>query len=150
MIPRLRTIALLMLAAGLSLGVFAAKALSTWHLPFSPDPKAASAAIEERVRFYQRRHGLDASATDLVRRELIRYDRQVMDAMWAFRNQNHAWFQWAADGAKERMDHILRTGMIPPAGLGLDGRAEPKMTFDPDAAQNAKKRAAGTAPAGDR
>jgi hypothetical protein len=132
MIPRLRTIAILMLAAGLSLGVFATKAISTWHLPFAADPKATSPVIEERVRFYQRRHNLDASATDLLRRELLRYDRQVMDAMWEFREQNDAWFRWAAAGAEERLQHILRTGMIPPPGMGLDGVAEPKMKFDPE------------------
>jgi hypothetical protein len=139
--PRLRTIALLMLAAGLSLGVFAAKALSTWHLPFTASETTASPLIEERVRFYQRTYHLDDSAADLVRRELLAYDRQVMDAMWEFRRQNAGWFKWAATGAEERLQHVLRTGMIPPKGLGLEplGVKEPKMAFDSDRSSWKKK-----------
>jgi hypothetical protein len=118
-IPRLRTIALLMLAAGLSLGVFAAKALSTWHLPFAAEARSASPIIEDRVRFYQRTYRLDDSAADLVRRELLRYERHVMDKMWEIRREKSPWFEWAAKAANTRLDHVLGTGTIPSPGLGL-------------------------------
>jgi hypothetical protein len=127
MLPRLRTVALLMLAAGLSLGVFAAKAISTWHLPIGGDETPARVSpIEERVRFYQRAYDLDGSGADLVRRELVRYDRHVMDKLWELRKQNEAWFQWAADGAQRRLTYILEKRMIPAGGYGLEPASEPK------------------------
>jgi hypothetical protein len=120
-IPRLRTVALLMLAAGLSLGVFAAKALSTWHLPLSEETPTASPIIEESVRYYQRAYRLDETAADLVRQELLRYDQQVMSKLWEIRRENAAWFEWAQRAATARLEHVVGKKTIPPAGLGLGG-----------------------------
>lgn len=105
MVPRLRLVALLMLLAGASLGVFATKALSTLRFRDAPPTPASSPLIEERVRLYRRIFRLEEARADQVRQELIQFDRRVMDKMWELRRQNTEWF---TNEAKETDARILR------------------------------------------
>lgn len=107
MVPRLRLVALLMLLAGASLGVFATQAVSALRLRETPRTPAVSPLIEERVRLYRQTFHLEEGRADQVRQELLRFDRRVMDKMWELRQQNAEWFQQAAQETDARIRRIV-------------------------------------------
>ena len=76
MAPRLRTVAILLLLAGLALGVFTSRALRALRpSDLLADPtRANSPQIEQLVDTYQRAYQLDAREADAIRQELRRYD----------------------------------------------------------------------------
>jgi hypothetical protein len=85
MLSRLPTIALLMLLAGVCLGVFAARAARSFG-PELPAPGSGNpAALERKVDVYQRHYQLDPHHTDQVRRALLDYDRAVREKYLAIR-----------------------------------------------------------------
>lgn len=110
MIPRLRTVAFLMLLAGLSLGVFAARALRA----FGPGDLPAGAVagneprIELEVQMIQRDYHLTAPQTDRVRQELYRYDRRVRDKLLELRQKYAQDFTSLYTESTNRLNEILK------------------------------------------
>jgi len=75
MLYSLRSIALLMLLAGGSLGVFAGTLMAN-RQPASSTPTLEQ-QVEERVSLYREMYGLDDARTDAVRQVLISHKREV-------------------------------------------------------------------------
>jgi hypothetical protein len=97
MSANLKTIAFLMLLAGLSLGIFASRAVRA----LGPGEPVASShsTVEQQVEFYQRFYQLDPQQTDRIRQALLVYDRKVRDKLMEFRasqeQEFHALFEKA-------------------------------------------------------
>lgn len=108
MIPRLRTIAILMLLAGLTLGIFTSRALrSMGGADGAACPIDGHSHIEQRVAFYESYYRLDPQQTDRIRREFYRYDRLVRGRLWELRQQDAEWFRARADEAEVHIRAIL-------------------------------------------
>jgi hypothetical protein len=105
----LKTIAFLMLLAGLSLGIFASRAvraLGPRDAATAPGAGGPS-AIEQQVGFYQRFYQLDPQRTDQVRQTLLRYDRGVRDKLLELRHRHADEFSALLDTATSRINEIL-------------------------------------------
>ena len=108
MFPRLRTIALLMLLAGLSLGIFTVPRAARRRrgrraaAHGRPARRASSCCVD----LYQRDYHLDDEQADRVRQELYRYDRAVNAKIWELR-QRHA------DEFQDLLRTTRRTGSSP-------------------------------------
>ena len=113
MVPRLRTVAILLVLAGLALGVFTSRALRALRpgdlLPSTPS--GYSPQVEQLVESYQRTFQLDARQTDQIRQELRRYDRRVQDTVWELRREHADRF----DGLLEESTANLRRILAPEA-----------------------------------
>ena len=109
MAPRLRTVAILLLLAGLALGVFTSRALRALRpSDLLADPtRANSPQIEQLVDTYQRAYQLDALEADAIRQELKRYDRSVRDFVWSLRQQHADRFDGLLEQSKARIARIL-------------------------------------------
>ncbi len=108
MIPRLRTIAILMLLAGLSLGIFTSRALRAMGGPdASQDVSGGQPQIEFQVDYYQRDFRLTPTEADRIRRELYLHDRLVRDRLWELRKQDEDWFEDRLVALTEAVDLIL-------------------------------------------
>ena len=110
--PSLRTIALLMLLAGLSLGVFTARVLRAVG---TPDGRASQAASQDgRVRWYVdllgRDRQLTADQTQRVSEALRGYDRAVRQKMYDLRVEHQAEFRALSTAAWDRIDRIVAEG----------------------------------------
>lgn len=104
MITNLRNLALLMLAAGMSLGVFATTLLADRNPP--PRPKLEQ-RIEERVKLYREMYNLDDGRTEEVRRELVRHQRELLDLLFRLRRENSDAFGDLVDGTENRIREII-------------------------------------------
>jgi len=116
MTPRLRTIAILMLLAGLALGVFASRALRA----IGPDDiltrpvHDSGPRIEALVGLYQNKYALDGKTTDRIRQELTRYNRRVGSLVWELRQANADRFRALFDDSAERIHGILSAAGVEP------------------------------------
>ena len=110
MVPRLRTIAILMLLAGLALGVFTSRALRAFStrdlLAAAPTP-VGTERIQGLVDVYRQEFNLDDARADLIRQELERYDRQIGALLWELRQQNASKFRTLFDECSERIRGLL-------------------------------------------
>lgn len=109
MVPRLRTIAILMLLAGLSLGVFTARALrafSTTDL-LQDRQTSGNARIEQLVTLYAEEFDLDALASSQVRDELTRYDQALNKLYWQLRQDHKDQFRALHEEASRRIEEVL-------------------------------------------
>ena len=109
MIPRLRTVAILILLAGLALGVFTSRALRALRPGDLLEETTGRnlPQIEQMVESYQRAYQLDASTTDRIRQELQRYDRGVRSLVWELRQKNANRFDSLQAESTERIRRIL-------------------------------------------
>lgn len=108
MFPRLRTIALLMLLAGLSLGIFTSRALRAFgEGAESPRTDGRTPRIELHVDLYQRDYHLDDEQADRIRRILYEYDRAVDARIWELRQRHADEFQALYEDAETRMRSIF-------------------------------------------
>lgn len=111
MIFKLRTIAILMLLAGLSLGIFASRALRAMGGPADETAPVSGGQeqIELRVDYYQRDYRLTPQQTDRLRKELYRYDRLIRDKYLELRQQPDVadWFDLQTKELNERVAAIL-------------------------------------------
>lgn len=88
----IRTVAVLMLLAGVSMGVFAGsliardRAVDSGAIPLD-------AVLEQKVRYYREFFDLDPSQTELVRQALVSHKRRMRDALHALRAEHSAAFQ---------------------------------------------------------
>jgi hypothetical protein len=110
MVPRLRTIAILMLLAGLSLGVFTSRALrafGTKDLLADQPTTSGQARIDQLVELYAREFDLDKVAEDKVRQELIRYDQQLGHLHWELRQANKDRFRKLYEDCARNVQQVL-------------------------------------------
>ncbi len=101
MLTNLKTITLLMLLAGVSLGVFA----NTLIAGGSPEPKPA--AFDERVEAYRDAYGLDERQAEAVRTELERHRRKMYDLLMQLRRDHSDRFQDVVDETENRIRAII-------------------------------------------
>ncbi len=100
----LRSIAVLMLAAGLSLGVFAGTLVAGKR----PDPQPRlNHQIEERVKLYREYYGLDEIKVDAVRRELTRHRSELRNLLLRLRNEHQDEFRDLVDATERRIRGII-------------------------------------------
>jgi hypothetical protein len=107
-LPRVtvRVVAVLMLAAGASLGVLFARAM--WAEPPRPTEAVLDEAIEHKVRLYVDYYRLDAAGADRVRRRLREHDRAVTELYRNLRQKNAQEFDRLRDETDRVLDQILR------------------------------------------
>ncbi len=106
MLYSLRSIALLMLAAGVSLGVFAGTLVANKK----PDPRPQlNRQIEERVKLYREYYGLDDLKTDEVRRELSRHRSEVRSLLLRLRSEHQNEFSDLVAGTERRIRAITES-----------------------------------------
>ena len=97
----LKILTLLMLLAGVSLGVFA-----TTLIARSPDP-VAKAPYDERVEAYRRAFGLDDQQAEDVRTELRRHRQKLYDLLLELRRKNEDRFTEIVDRTENRIREII-------------------------------------------
>ena len=109
MVPRLRTVAILLLLAGLALGVFTSRALRALRPGdlLGDTTQLNSPQIEQLVDNYQRAYQLDGQETDTIRQELQRYDRLVRDLVWKLREKNANQFDSLLQESTDRIQAVL-------------------------------------------
>jgi hypothetical protein len=108
MIPRLRTIAFLMLLAGLSLGIFTSRALRAMGGDDDAGPRyRIGQQIELRLAFYRDEYGLNPQQLDRIEQELRGYERSVDDLIWQLRVENADKFQALREGTEARIQAVL-------------------------------------------
>lgn len=109
MFPRLRTIALLMLLAGLSLGIFTSRALRAFgEADHPPRTDGRLPRIELLVDLYQRDYRLSHEQADRIRQELYQYDRAVDAKIWEFRQRHADEFQTLFDETETKLLDIFK------------------------------------------
>jgi|GEM_PF-6747693 len=101
-----RVVAVLMLLAGLSLGVFAARALRAGRE--EPSAPVLDAAIEAKVALYQRHYALNPRQTDRVRQCLKDFDADTVALYRRLRAENPASFEVLRKQVDERMHEVLQ------------------------------------------
>jgi hypothetical protein len=101
-----RLVAVLMLLAGLSLGVFAAQALQAGRVARSAP--VLDAAIEAKVALYQQYYALDARQTDRVRQCLRDFDAETVALYRRLRADKPGGFEVLRKQVDERMQEILK------------------------------------------
>jgi len=104
MLYSLRSIALLMLAAGLSLGVFAGTLVAGRQT--DPQPRL-NRQIEERVKLYREYYGLDDGKVDEVRRELTRHRAELRNLLLRLRNEHKDEFRDLVNATERRIRDII-------------------------------------------
>ncbi len=106
MLYSLRSIALLMLAAGVSLGVFAGTLVANKK----PDPRPVlNRQIEERVKLYREYYALDESRTNEVRQELTRHRHELRKLLLRLRSEHQDEFTKLVDGTERRIRAITES-----------------------------------------
>jgi hypothetical protein len=108
MIPRLRTITVLMLLAGLSLGVFASRAFSVLA-PTVTRPVAPRHEIESRVEHYRDKYHLDDSRAARIRQTLVGYEQGVASLLYQLRKDHAAEFDRLRTIADDEIRSVLQT-----------------------------------------
>ena len=105
---RLRTVAILMLLAGLTLGIFATRALRAMG---SEADDGLQGRGNERIELYVEMLRADYHLSDdqenRVRQVLLRYDQQVRAKLWQLRQEHAAEFRTLSDEAKAETEAIL-------------------------------------------
>ncbi|MDJ0520888.1 MAG: hypothetical protein QNJ90_02320 [Planctomycetota bacterium] len=103
MLYSLRSIALLMLAAGVSLGVFAGSLVANKK----PDPRPVlDRQIEERVKLYREYFALDDARTDEVRQELTRHRNELRKLLLRLRSEHKDEFSALVEATERRIRAI--------------------------------------------
>ncbi|MFM8386083.1 MAG: hypothetical protein ACKOCB_04560 [Planctomycetia bacterium] len=101
-----RLVAVLMLLAGLSLGVFAARALHA-GLAEPAAPSGLDATIEAKVALYRQYYALDAVQGDQLRQALQEFDRETVALYRRLREQQPAAFEVLRERVQARIDAIV-------------------------------------------
>lgn len=113
MAPSLRTISILMLLAGVSMGVFAGTLMADDPVPQSGIPKAGVAA-NQRALHYQRIYGLDEVQTDAIRQVLVQHERAVRDQLRTLWSENQHRFDQLTGETQQRIRTVLvESGVAP-------------------------------------
>ena len=104
MIGGLRTITVLMLLAGVSLGVFASNLIARDPQPVTP---VVNPRIESQVRYWRERYELDADATDRVRQALQRMTQRNRELILDLQQRHRDEFQAVVSETRDAIDAVL-------------------------------------------
>jgi hypothetical protein len=104
MLTSLRTVALLMLVAGASLGVLAGTLFAARDHATEP---VVDAWVEERVKLYAERYGLDAPRADAIRHELQRHRHDVRTLIMDLRAKHAEAFRSLVERTESRITGII-------------------------------------------
>ena len=107
MLTNVKTFALLMLTAGLALGVFAGSLIASPKQEIVDGLSKTDAAIEARLAYYDEMCGLDAAEKDLLRHELVRMKRKMRDAVLRLWRENQHLFDDINRTSEARVLRIL-------------------------------------------
>ncbi len=116
MLYSLRSISLLMLVAGISLGVFAGTLIAVKR---TPAPLTLEQKVEERVKLYREFYNLDVGPTDAIRRELQRHRRELRDTIVDLRRRHADEFNALVRKTETSIEKILKS-----AGVEVDAPDE--------------------------
>ena len=105
MIRSLRTITVLMLLAGVSLGVFASNLIARDPQPVAP---VTNPRIESQVRYWRERYDLDADATDRVRQALQRMTQRNRELILDLQQRHRDEFQAVVTQTRNEIDAVLK------------------------------------------
>ena len=105
MLYSLRSIALLMLLAGGSLGVFAGTLVANRHT--EPEAPSLERRVEERVRAYREAYALDDARADAVRQVLLAHKREVREMLLELSRRHKDEFSKQVQKTEERIKLIL-------------------------------------------
>jgi len=105
MLHSLRTVAVLMLIAGVCMGVFASTLMANKRPTVRP---TLDHKIEERVKAYRDLYSLDVGTTDMVRRELQRHRRELRDLLLTLRKRHQEEFSALVQKTESRIEDILK------------------------------------------
>lgn len=101
-----RLVAVLMLLAGASLGLFAARAL--WAGKAEPAVSAhLNPAVEAKVRLYVSYYGLDARQAEQIRMLLTEFDQRTLQIYRQLRAENPVPFELLRDEIDSQVQAIL-------------------------------------------
>lgn len=115
MLANIKTLALLMLVAGLSLGVFAGTLLAG-PTEAVRGMSRVDQAVEHRVTLYRDHFGLDDVATNALRRVLVDYRRDVHNRLNTLQREDRDYFQKLNDDVTDQILKIVGTGSKSPSG----------------------------------
>ncbi len=101
MLTNLKTITLLMLLAGVSLGVFAGTLIA------AGDPGPEPSPFSERAKAFQELYGLTPEQTADVERELERHRQRIYDVLLELRRDNQDRFSEVIDDTENRIRAII-------------------------------------------
>jgi hypothetical protein len=118
MIYSLRGVALLMLVAGISLGVFAGTLIA---IKRTPTPLSLEQTVEERVKLYREFYDLDVGSTDAIRRELQRHRRELRDKLVDLRRRHADEFNDLVTETETRIEKILKSARVKDDAPDEDG-----------------------------
>ncbi len=104
MLHSLRTVAALMLIAGICMGVFASTLMANKRPQVEP---TLDSKIEERVKEYREFFNLDVGRTDMVRRELQRHRRELRDLLLELRERHQEEFSTLVQKTESRISKIV-------------------------------------------
>lgn len=107
MLTNVKTFALLMLTAGLALGVFAGSLIASPKQETIDGLSRTDAAIEARLAYYEEVCGLDSVEKDLLRHELVRLKRNMRDELVRLWRQNQHRFDTINRASETRVLRIL-------------------------------------------
>ena len=105
MIRSLRTITVLMLLAGVSLGVFASNLVGKEPQPVEP---VTNPRIESQLRYWRDTYNLDADATDRVRQALQRMTRSNRKLILELQQRHRDEFQAVVTKTRNEINAILK------------------------------------------
>lgn len=100
----LRSIALLMLLAGLSLGVFAATLVANQETRQAP---TLNQQVEERVKAYREFYSLDDTKTEAVRQVLRAHKHEVREMLLELARQHREKFSEQVQETEKRIKLIV-------------------------------------------
>lgn len=101
----LRSIALLMLLAGVCLGVFAGTLVANRHVDDSTP--TLDRKVEEQVRQYREAYDLDVEKTDAIRHVLRAHQREVREMLLELSRRHKAEFSQQVQKTEDRIQLIL-------------------------------------------
>jgi hypothetical protein len=102
----LRTITILMLLAGVSLGVFAGTLMADRSTQMDENSRVEQ-AIDEQLDWYKVRYGLSDPQAERVRAELVRYRQKFHEQLRDLWRENEAVFQALSDEKGKRIEAIV-------------------------------------------
>jgi hypothetical protein len=106
MLYSLRSIALLMLLAGASMGVFAGTLMANRQV--EAKGPTLERRVEERVRLYRDMYALDETRTDAVRQVLLAHEREVREMLLELSRRHKDEFTAQNQKTTERLQLIFK------------------------------------------
>ena len=103
----LRTLTILTLLTGISLGVFAGTLLAARPGATEDASSRVEEAVQDKLDWYRVRYGLDAEQTERVRRELVTYRQESEANLRKLWREHEEVFEKLSRTSKDRIKAII-------------------------------------------